>query len=149
MSADEIEARIPHREPFLLVDGITDEGEDWIETTWTVPADADWVRGHYPARPVTPGVLLCEHAFQSAALLIAGAREVAAEEDDVPVLTRIDDARFRRMVRPGEEVRTRVQVEDRVGPAWILEAQVTCGDRRALRLRFTLTSTGALGALGV
>ena len=47
MSA-EIEARIPHRDPFLLIDAIEDEGEGWIETTWTVPVDADWVRGHYP-----------------------------------------------------------------------------------------------------
>ena len=65
-----IEALLPHRDPFLLVDRIADRGEDWIETEWHVAEDLDVFRGHYPGNPILPGVLISEHCFQSAALLL-------------------------------------------------------------------------------
>ena len=155
MDRDAICAVLPHRDPFLFVDRVLDAGEDWIESEWTVPADGDWFRGHYPTRPVTPGVLLSEHTFQTGALLVARLRErVEAAEDDVPVLTKIEDARFRRMVNPGETVRTRVTLTEVVGPAYLMRADVKwVGEggetARVLRIGFTVTSTGGLGQLGV
>ena len=67
---EEILELLPHRDPFLLVDSISERGEGWIETEWHVAEDMDVFRGHYPGNPVLPGVLISEHCFQSAALLI-------------------------------------------------------------------------------
>ena len=133
-----VEAVLPHREPFLFVDAVTDAGEDWIETRWRVPEDADFFRGHYPDEPVLPGVILSEHVFQTGALLAArllgpgDGRESA--EEGIPVLTRIEGARFRRIVRPGEELATRVRLEERAGPAFRMSGEVRCGAARVLRL---------------
>jgi 3-hydroxyacyl-[acyl-carrier-protein] dehydratase len=139
-----IEAALPHREPFLLVDAIAAQDDTSIETRWRVPADADWVRGHYPGQPITPGVLLCEHAVQSGALLVAKLLGGFRAADGAPVLTRLSDARFKRMVTPGEEVQTRVVLDERVGPAWFLSATVRCGGAKALTLSFALSAATAL-----
>jgi len=143
-----IEARIPHRPPFLLLDRIVEENEESITCQWRVPEDADWVRGHYPGHPILPGVLLSEHTFQAAACLIS-ARLQGFEDMGVPVLTKIEGARFKRMVQPGELVTTTASVREVVGPAWYMGARVQCEGELALRNQFVLTATGAMKRLGV
>ena len=127
-------AALPHRPPFLFVDRIVERGERWIATEWTVPADLDCFAGHYPGSPVLPGVLIAEFAFQSASILLAD----LAVEGGVPVLTRIQDARFRKMVRPGEVLRAEVREVERLGKAAWLEATVRSSGRKVLTLRCTL-----------
>ena len=153
-SRAEIEATIPHREPFLFVDRVLEREADGLTSEWTVPADADWFRGHYPGRPVMPGVLLLEHVFQSAALFIAGRRDLdvphtpeEALADGVPVLTKIEGARFRRMVAPGECMRTAVNVREVLGPAHYMTGRVTCGGERVLEVRFVVSQSGPLERL--
>ncbi len=133
----EVEALLPHRDPFLLVDAIVERGTDWIETSWHVDEGMDVFRGHYPGNPVLPGVLISEHCFQSAALLV-GAGDAKGMAQTVPVLTRIEDARFRRMVRPGQTLRTKVQQTDALANASWFTASVTSEDGKVARLRFVL-----------
>ncbi len=148
-SRAEIEALIPHREPFLFVDRIVERDADRIATEWDVPVDLPAFRGHYPGQPVLPGVLISEFVFQSAACLFASGADarVASRTDarvasgTVPVLTRIEDARFRRVVRPGDRLRADVEVVERVGPARFCKAIVTCGVETVLRVRFTVAQT--------
>lgn len=134
----EIEALIPHREPFLYVDRIVERGAQQIATEWDVPADLPAFRGHYPGDPVLPGVLVAEFTFQSAACLFAAEPVADTGASGVPVLTRIEDARFRRAVRPGETLRAEVQVVEQVGPARWCKAHVTCGGQTVARLAFTV-----------
>jgi len=142
----EIESAIPHRAPFLLVDRVVEREEDGLTTRWRVPEEADWVRGHYPGEPILPGVLLCEHVFQSAAIHVSGALDGFSEEAGIPVLARIEAARFKRIVRPGDTVQTRVRVQERVGPAWFLSGRTTLEGKTALNVRFVLTATEAMAA---
>lgn len=132
-----IEARLPHRAPFLFVDRILEEGPGWIRTEWDVPADLFAFAGHFPLDPVLPGVLIAEHVFQSAALAVL-AGEPAATTGGTPVLARIEEARFRRIVRPGETLATHAEVLERLANARYCRASVTCAGENVARLRCTL-----------
>ncbi len=143
-SRSAIEALIPHRDPFLFVDRIVERAADRIVTEWDVAPDFYAFRGHYPGYPVLPGVLISEFAFQSAACLFADGSEPRVASGAVPVLTKIEDARFRRVVRPGETLRAEVEVTERLGPARYCKAIVTCGGETVVRLRFTVAEA-ALG----
>ena len=138
-----IEARLPHRAPFLFLDRVSALSAQAEPPTllaeWCVPDSADFFRGHYPGNPVTPGVILCEHAFQAAAVLLCERGATFGASRDVPVLARIEKAKFRRIVRPGETVATRITLVESVGPASYLEARAAVGTEPVLELRCVLT----------
>jgi 3-hydroxyacyl-[acyl-carrier-protein] dehydratase len=139
----EIEALLPHRTPFLFVDRIVERGEGTILTEWDITPKLDCFRGHYPGQPVLPGVLISEFCFQSGALLIYGSSEADRKHPGVPVLTRIEDARFKKIVRPGETLRAEVRLEDSLANARYLSAKVTAGGKTVLRIKFALAVTEA------
>ena len=143
MSRAAIEAAIPHRPPFLFVDAVVEESDEGLVASWRVPPDAEWFKGHYPGQPVTPGALISEHVFQCAAVWISHQLQGFDAGDGVPVLTKIADARFRRMVLPGETLTTTVRLEEKVGPAWYMRGDVRCGDEKVLRISYVLTATDA------
>jgi 3-hydroxyacyl-[acyl-carrier-protein] dehydratase len=137
----DIQAIIPHREPFLYVDRVVELGPGRIVTEWDVRADAHFFRGHYPGQPLVPGVLICESAFQSGAILCAADERDSIPEGAVPVLTRIADARFRRRVGPGETLRCEATLDERVGPARYMTAKVSSGGQAVLRVQFVVAVT--------
>ncbi len=143
----EIEARLPHREPFLFLDRArlqpsAEAGSaasfEQLTAEWRVPPEADFFRGHYPGNPITPGVILCEHAFQAAAVLLCARGATFGAAQDVPVLARIEKAKFKRMVRPGETLATTVRLVESIGPASYLEARLEVAGELALELRCVL-----------
>jgi 3-hydroxyacyl-[acyl-carrier-protein] dehydratase len=127
---------IPQRPPFLFISRIPERSADGIVTEWDVDPAADFLRGHFPGSPVVPGVLLVECALQAGAALCAG--EAAAGE--VQVVTRVKDARFKRIVRPGETVRCEATLTDRVGPARYMQATLTVDGATALRVSFVVAA---------
>lgn len=144
---DAILAAIPHRPPFLFVDRVIERDERRIVTEWDVRADLPALAGHYPGRPVLPGVLACEFCFQSAAILLsssAGADDAAGAHGAVPVLTRVESARFKHMVAPGETLRAELDTVETLANARWMRAKVTSastGDakrRRVLEIAFTV-----------
>ena len=108
-----------------------------------MPEDLAVFAGHYPEFPVLPGVLLCEAVFQAGAVLIASAGEIP--EGHVPVVTRQQETRFRRMVRPGEVLEIEASLEEVLGGAWFLTGKVSVDDQVAVRLQFACTAA-AVGA---
>lgn len=127
---------IPHRPPFLFVDQIVEIDESRIVTRKEVDAKADFFRGHYPNHPVMPGVLVCEACFQAGALLIAHRIGGYDESQGLPVLTRISDARFKRMVSPGETLEIEVTLDDVLGEAFFLTGRATVEGQLAVRVAF-------------
>jgi 3-hydroxyacyl-[acyl-carrier-protein] dehydratase len=136
MSREEILAAIPHRDPFLFIDDVVEQSDKRIVCRKTWRPDEWFYAGHYPNFAVTPGVLLCEAAMQAGAVLIAPQLPLGA---GVPVVARLQDVRFKRMVRPGETISMEVEIRDRVGDAFYMRARIHCEDQLAVRFEFTAT----------
>jgi 3-hydroxyacyl-[acyl-carrier-protein] dehydratase len=135
-----ITALIPHRDPFLWVDRIITEKPGSIATEKDIPTDLDIFRGHYPDMPILPGVLLCEAVFQSGALLIARMRaENGSNPTKLPVITKINSARFKRPVHPGDTLQIEVELKETVSTAHFLKATVRVQNKIALRIEFAAT----------
>lgn len=128
-----IEERIPHRPPMLLLDEVVERSAEEIHCRKTFSADEFFFQGHYPNNPIVPGVILCEAAMQAGAVLLS---EHAASEEGVPVATRMNQVQFRRIVRPGETIDIHVVLEDAAGGAFRLKARVLCEGSLSARLEF-------------
>lgn len=98
----EIETILPHREPFLLLDSVVEFEPGKRVVARKVVRDDEWyLRGHFPGRPVMPGVLIVEAMAQT------GAVAVLAQEENrgrIAFFAGIDDCRFKRIVEPGDEL---------------------------------------------
>jgi 3-hydroxyacyl-[acyl-carrier-protein] dehydratase len=142
MSTDpRITALIPHRDPFLWVDRIVTVRKDVIVTEKDIPNDLDIFRGHYPAHPILPGVLLCEAVFQTSALLIADMESGKQESkmSKLPVITRISGARFKRTVFPGDTVQIEVELKETLSSARFFKGTARVNGKTALRIDFAAT----------
>lgn len=130
---------IPHRPPFLFLSRIVEHEGDSLVCEWDVPEDLFAFEGHFPGEPVLPGVLISEFCFQAGAVLIYATSEDDRDADGVPVLTKIEDARFRQIVRPGATLRAEVTLTERLANARFVTAKVTDGHgKTVVRLKCTL-----------
>jgi 3-hydroxyacyl-[acyl-carrier-protein] dehydratase len=130
-----IEAILPHREPFLLIDEVVelDPGRRVVAKK-SVREDEWFLAGHFPGNPIMPGVLMVE------ALAQCGAVAVLAEEENrgkLALFAGIDDVRFKRIVRPGDELTLECEIEAVRGPIGRGKARATVDG--ALAVRGTLT----------
>jgi 3-hydroxyacyl-[acyl-carrier-protein] dehydratase len=132
-SLEHIHSLIPHRKPMLLVDAVVQQSDRKIHCRKTFQADEFFLQGHFPNFPLVPGVILCECCLQSGAILLAS---VTPSEGVVPVATRIDGAKFKRMVRPGETIDIEVTLNEVVSTAYFMTGRVTVDGQLAARLDF-------------
>jgi len=97
--------RLPHRYPILLVDRVIDfEKSKWIKALKNVSINEPFFMGHFPNRPVMPGVLTLEALAQAAALLSFTSLDQEPGDDTVVYFAGIDGARFKRPVEPGDQL---------------------------------------------
>jgi 3-hydroxyacyl-[acyl-carrier-protein] dehydratase len=132
---------IPHRPPFLFVDKIVSQSADGLIARRTWRAEEDFYQGHYPGAPITPGVLLCEAVFQSAACFLAlKARSAGVTAGEgVPLIAKINDVRFRSPVYPGETIMIDVKQTDALGGFTMLSGNVKKEDgTRVLNVDFSV-----------
>ena len=119
-----IQKILPHRHPFLLIDGV-EEMERWkrIVAIKNVTFNESYFQGHFPGQPIMPGVLILEAMAQTGGLLLL--QEVAEREKKLLYFVAIDNARFRRPVVPGDQLRLEVQVVNWRGTFCKLEGRAT------------------------
>lgn len=132
---DVIESILPHRDPFLLIDEVTElEPGRRVVARRGVRAGDWWFAGHFPTRPVMPGVLIVEAMAQ------AGAVAVLVEEENrgrIAFFAGIDECRFKRVVEPGDVLTLACEIVSVRGPIGRGRATAHVGD--ALAARGTLT----------
>jgi 3-hydroxyacyl-[acyl-carrier-protein] dehydratase len=116
---DEVMRRLPHRFPFLLVDRVLEchAGERLLAIK-NVTINEPYFQGHFPGRPVMPGVLILEALAQAAGILCFVTAGVYPDESVKFYFAGIDDARFRRPVLPGDQLRLSVTLERRIRTIW-------------------------------
>lgn len=131
---------IPHRPPFLFVDEIVSETAESLTARRTFRADEDFYKGHYPGAPITPGVLLCEAVFQTAALYVARQAQAAGAKpgEGVPLLAKISDVRFRNPVFPGETITIEVKKKDALAGFTMMSGSIKSGEKRVLTVDFSV-----------
>ena len=115
----EIESLLPHREPFLFVDEIVEAGKERIVAKHVFTEKEFFFAGHFPEYPVVPGVILIETMAQSGGAGLRKSGVLAA--DGLFFLATVDKVKFRRQVRPGDEVRSEV-TNLRVSPKMIKQS---------------------------
>ena len=137
---EEIHRRIPHRPPFLFVDEIFEINDLGATTRLQVSPDFPFFEGHYPGNPIMPGVLLCEAVFQTGAIYLAeklGAAALDATKVD-PVLSRIRDARFKRMILPGDALEIQVTEKEQMGKFYNMSGEIRKEGKTAVTVAFAL-----------
>ena len=102
---NQIQKLLPHRYPFLLVDRVVEfEKGSRILAYKNVSFNEPYFTGHFPQKPIMPGVLILEALAQAAGILAFGTLDVQAEDDSVYYLVGVDGARFKRPVEPGDQL---------------------------------------------
>ena len=127
---------IPQRPPFLFVDKVLDRSDEKIKTSLKLSGNEEFFKGHFPGNPIMPGVLLQEALFQSGAALMAGLSQGAG----LGVVTRVQNAKFKNMVRPGDEVIMEVELTESLANAHYMKGTSKVAGKTVLVLEFTVAS---------
>ena len=132
---DQIESILPHREPFLLIDEVLEfEAGKRVVARRTVREDEWYFAGHFPGRPVMPGVLIVEAMAQT------GAVAVLAQEENlgkIAYFAGIDDCRFKRIVEPGDKLELVCEIDRIRGPIGRGKAEARVEGELAARATLT------------
>jgi len=134
---EEILNAIPHRPPFLFVDRIVELTETKIKTIKEISPEEAFFKGHYPGNPIMPGVLICESIFQTGGILLS--KIIGDISSGVPILTRINNAKFKSMVKPGDTVELEAELVEKVSNAYFLKGKASVAGKTAVTVEFAVS----------
>ena len=123
---------LPHRHPFLLIDRVLDytKGEK-LTAIKNVTINEPFFPGHFPTRPVMPGVLVIEAMAQACGVLTNLSDETQHSDKGVFLFVGIDKARFKRQVEPGDQLRFEVRITRKMRGIWMYEGSAYVGEELA------------------
>ena len=132
MDVVEIQNLLPHRYPFLLIDRVVEfhEGQSLIGIK-NVTVNEPFFQGHFPEKPVMPGVLILEALAQATGLLAFRSGNRGAERDSLYYLVGIDKARFKQPVEPGDQLRLSVELIKTRRGIWVFDTTATVDGKTA------------------
>ena len=139
LGREQIEEILPHRDPFLFLDEVTVlEPGSRVVARKRVREDEWFLTGHFPGRPIMPGVIIVEAMAQTGALAVLADE---ANRGKLALFAGINDVRFKRMVLPGDELELICEVERMRGPVGRGKATATVDGELAARgtLMFAVT----------
>ena len=133
--------KLPHRYPFLLVDRVLDIdlAAKTIRAVKNVTVNEPCFTGHFPGRPIFPGVLMLEALAQSCALLSFETEGISLDDDSVFYFVGIDGARFKRPVQPGDQLILEITIDRVRGGVWKFNGVARVGDEVACEAQLMCT----------
>ncbi|MEM8513787.1 3-hydroxyacyl-[acyl-carrier-protein] dehydratase [Massilia sp. MP_M2] len=147
LDINQIKEYLPHRYPMLLVDRVLDvELGKRIVAIKNVTINEEFFNGHFPHKPVMPGVLMIEALAQTAAILSFMTMGVKPDENSVVYFVGIDNARFKRPVEPGDQLRMEVEIVRVSRGIWKYKAVATVDGKVAVEGDLMCTIRGAAEA---
>ena len=129
---------MPHRKPFLFVDRVVEVTDFCIKTEKQTQADEPFFEGHFPGRPIMPGVLICEAVFQSSSILMSKRAGVSSNDGRIPLITRISNVKLKRVVLPGDLMEVEVKLKEILGQAAYMSGKVKVVGKTVLTVEFTV-----------
>lgn len=143
MNINEILRLLPHRYPFLLIDRVLDyKVGEYLRGYKNVTFNEPFFNGHFPQRPIMPGVLILEAMAQTTGLLAFRTVGRAANNDSLFFLVGIDKARFKRPVEPGDQLILDVRVVNSRRGIWVFECEATVEGKIAASAQIMCTERG-------
>lgn len=125
----EVLKHLPHRYPFLLIDRVLDYVPDQSLTAIkNVTINEPFFQGHFPHRPVMPGVLILEAMAQASAVLSFKSIGALPNKESVYYFVGVDKARFKRPVEPGDQLRIESRLVRKVKGIWLFECSAYVGN---------------------
>ncbi|OGO93471.1 MAG: 3-hydroxyacyl-[acyl-carrier-protein] dehydratase FabZ [Coxiella sp. RIFCSPHIGHO2_12_FULL_44_14] len=132
MENREIKKYIPHRYPFLLVDRVLSyEANQSLIAIKNVTANEPYFQGHFPVRPVMPGVLIIEALAQAAGILTVKSVGLPEYHEDIYFFAGVDNVRFKRVVEPGDQLILDIKVLKTRHGLWKFLGTASVGDEIA------------------
>ncbi len=132
--------QLPHRYPFLLVDRVVElESNKRIRAIKNVTFNEHYFMGHFPGRPVMPGVLMLEALAQAAGLLAFDAMGQVPDENNIYYFVGIDSARFKRPVEPGDQLILEASIDRVRAGIWKFKGIARVGDEVACEAELMCT----------
>lgn len=126
MDIQKVMSLLPHRYPFLLVDKVVEiEPNASLVGIKNVTINEPFFTGHFPAKPVMPGVLIIEAMAQATGLLAMTSRPEAMTPDSLYYLVGVDKVRFKRQVMPGDQLRLEARLNKVKRGIWFFSAEAT------------------------
>ena len=140
LDVNQIKQYLPHRYPFLLVDRVLDwESGKNITAIKNVTINEEFFVGHFPHKPVMPGVLTIEALAQTSALLAFLTMGQKPDDNAVVYFIGIDDARFKRPVEPGDQLKMHVEILRHARGIWKFHAKAMVDDQLVVEAQLMCT----------
>ncbi|MCU6433604.1 3-hydroxyacyl-ACP dehydratase FabZ [Undibacterium sp. Jales W-56] len=147
LDINQIKQYLPHRYPMLLVDRVLDwESGKRITAIKNVTANEEFFNGHFPNKPVMPGVLMIEAMAQTAAILSFLTMDQKPDENTIVYFLGIDGARFKRPVEPGDQLKIEVEILRIARGIWKYQAKATVDGQLAVEGELMCTLRSATDA---
>jgi len=138
MTREELKQIIPHREPMLLIDEvILDDGK--AIGTYHVRGDEFFLQGHFPCNPILPGVIQCEMAAQTCAVLFT--EQIKGK---TPLFTGINNVKFKNPIKPGDTIKFICEIDRIKEPFYFTKGKAYVGEKLCMSGEFSFAAVGGI-----